>query len=51
MRNCKESNKDLFCDSCGKLLNEMKELLANHIQLKCQVPNESGHKLPSIKEY
>ena len=45
MRYCTDCKKYSPCDSCDKLVNQMKEFSANLIELKRHPPNEFGHVL------
>ena len=46
MRNCNNCIKDLLCDQCDKLVNQIKEFSANLNELKREAPNVFGHMLP-----
>ena len=46
MRNCTNYEKDILCDDCDKLVNQIKEISANLNELKRQKPNDFGHMLP-----
>ena len=46
MRNCGDCKKDILCDGCDKLVNQLKDYSANLNELKRQPSNEFGHMLP-----
>ena len=46
MRNCNRCTKDILCDDCDKLVNQIKEFSANLNELKREKPNDLGHMLP-----
>ena len=46
MRICTDCRKDILCDQCDKLVNQRKGFSANLNELKRQLPNEFGHRLP-----
>ena len=46
MRNCGDCEKDILCDECEKLVNQMKEFSANLNEVKREHPNKFGHMLP-----
>ena len=46
MKNCNNCTKDVSCNDCDKLVNQIKEFSANLNELKPEKPNDSGHMLP-----
>ena len=46
LRNCNKCTKDLLCDGCCELVNQIKDFFANLNELKRQAPNEFEHMLP-----
>ena len=46
MRNCYKCTKDILCDDCDKLLNQIKESSANLNEIKREKANDFGHMLP-----
>ena len=46
MKNCDKCDKDILCDECDKLVNQIKKLSANLTELKRQALIEFGHLLP-----
>ena len=49
MRNCNKCTKDILCDDCDELVNQIKEFSPNLNDLKREKPNDLGHMLPKYK--
>ena len=46
MKNCNICTKDLLCDDCDKLVNQIKDFSANLKELKREKLNDHGNMLP-----
>ena len=49
VRTCNKCTKDILCDDCDKLINQIKEFSANLKELKQQPPDDFGHMLPKYR--
>ena len=51
LRKCSEYSKKVLCNNCVKIVNQLKEFLANLNEKKKKTPDKNSYMLPWFKNF